>query len=229
MSSPQSIQFIECDSHRAQAFHADHPKADGLEADQFRFKAHSLLVKVAHLLQHELRLPFWLSSGTLLGYYRQCDYIVYSGDVDIGMWAEDFTPKLIDVFSSNGLPLIHWFGRVNDSLELSFVSDQTIKLDVFFFYKTSDHYWNGGTQARTGFKFKYKFPPFTLCWTEFDNILVRIPCETQSYVEANYGKNWMVPVQHWDWKTSPSNVEPNGQWDASEWTETIQLIPMPNL
>lgn len=46
--------------------------------------------------------------------------------------------------------------QVSDSLELSFVRNDT-KLDFFFFYEEEDHMWNGGTQARTGRKFKYAF------------------------------------------------------------------------
>jgi len=44
--------------------------------------------------------------------------------------------------------------QVDDSFELSFVGQQHIKLDIFFFYEETDYMWNGGTQARTGKKFK---------------------------------------------------------------------------
>lgn len=43
--------------------------------------------------------------------------------------------------------------QVEDSLELSFLSED-VKLDVFFFYKDRDIVWNGGTQAKSGRKFK---------------------------------------------------------------------------
>lgn len=43
--------------------------------------------------------------------------------------------------------------KVDDSFELSFLGHD-IKLDVFFFYEEADYMWNGGTQARTGKKFK---------------------------------------------------------------------------
>ena len=43
--------------------------------------------------------------------------------------------------------------QVADSLELSFLSSD-VKLDVFFFYGDGDVLWNGGTQARSGRKFK---------------------------------------------------------------------------
>uniref|UniRef100_A0A8C2NUB2 Ribitol-5-phosphate transferase FKTN N-terminal domain-containing protein n=1 Tax=Capra hircus TaxID=9925 RepID=A0A8C2NUB2_CAPHI len=44
--------------------------------------------------------------------------------------------------------------NVEDSLELSFQGKDDVKLDIFFFYEETDHMWNGGTQAKTGKKFK---------------------------------------------------------------------------
>lgn len=52
----------------------------------------------------------------------------------------------------------------------------------------------------------------------------RVPCETESYVEANYGKNWMEPVTSWDWKKSPPNVQENGVWPDDEWDKVIQIF-----
>ncbi|XP_034751602.1 fukutin-like [Etheostoma cragini] len=112
--------------------------------------------------------------------------------------------------------------QVEDSLELSFLSED-IKLDVFFFYEDSNVVWNGGTQAKSGRKFKYVFPPFSLCWAELLELRVRVPCETLDYVTANYGAAWSVPVTIWDWKTSPSNVQENGVWPLAEWAELIQV------
>lgn len=51
-----------------------------------------------------------------------------------------------------------------------------------------------------------------------------MPCETRSYIEANYGMNWNIPVKTWDWKASPPNVRPNGEWDKKEWSKVIQLM-----
>ena len=62
------------------------------------------------------------------------------------------------------------------------------------------------------FYYSYIFQPFTLCWTEFLQLKLRIPCQTERFITAYYGPEWMVPVNEWDWKTSPENVRPNGRW-----------------
>ena len=74
------------------------------------------------------------------------------------------------------------------------------------------------------FAHRYIFPKFTLCWTEFLLMKVRIPCETESYIMANYGRNWQIPIKEWNWKESPPNVRDNGQWDEKDWDEVIQLF-----
>lgn len=53
---------------------------------------------------------------------------------------------------------------------------------------------------------------------------MRVPCDTLSYVEANYGLNWAEPVRQWDWKSSPNNVKEVGMWPERDWPEVIQVF-----
>ncbi|KAL3252401.1 hypothetical protein MRX96_017713 [Rhipicephalus microplus] len=175
--------FIECNATRARLFHTIHGRDETPEAELFRLKVHRLLLKVKQLLG-ELSVPFWISSGTCLGFFRHLKSFLH--------------------FQRMTSPLTHLFGKVEDSYELSF-RDRDVKLDIFFFYEEDDHIWNGGTQARTGKKFKYTFPKFKLCWTEFLDIKLRIPCETEN----------------------PPNVEENGIWPVEEWPHVIKLFPLP--
>ena len=97
-----------------------------------------------------------------------------------------------------------------------------------------DHLWSPillrtfWWQARTGKKFIYMFPRHTLCWVQLAGMLVRAPCDTQAFVAANYGADWRTPVQEWDWKRSPPNVAPYGQWPPDTWPRTIQCDVCPN-
>ncbi|XP_023664264.1 ribitol-5-phosphate transferase FKTN isoform X1 [Paramormyrops kingsleyae] len=214
-------RFLECRYKGARAFYQLYPDDTSPESMEFRMKAKTLLHLAAQVLTG-LGVPFWLSSGTCLGWFRQCNVIPYSKDVDLGVWIKDYKPEIIQAFQTSGLPLKHKFGKVEDSLELSF-QGQDVKLDIFFFYEEGDIVWNGGTQAKSGKKFKYVFPRFSLCWTELLQLRVRVPCETLDYVEANYGPTWKIPVKTWDWKSSPANVQENGVWPVREWNEVIQV------
>eukprot|EP00070_Physeter_catodon_P042631 XP_028349525.1 fukutin isoform X6 [Physeter catodon] len=187
-------RFIECRYKEARAFFQQYLDDNTVEAMAFRKSAKELLQLAAKTLK-KLGVRFWLSSGTCLGWYRQCGIIPYSKDVDLGIFIQDYKSDIISAFQDAGLPLKHKFGKVEDSLELSFQGKDDVKLDIFFFYEETDHMWNGGTQAKTGKKFKYLFPKFTLCWTEFIDMKVRVPCETIEYIEANYALHQDSEIQ----------------------------------
>ncbi|XP_050695903.1 ribitol-5-phosphate transferase FKTN-like isoform X1 [Eriocheir sinensis] len=221
LTDHRNSHFISCNESRAGYYNLKYLKNESPQDTRFKHKAWKLLGKAKTLLD-QLKIPFWLSSGTCLGFYRQCDIIAWSKDVDLGVFIEDFKPSLITEFEKRGLRLIAKFGKVSDSLELSFKEDE-VKLDIFFFYTEGATMWNGGTQARTGKKYKYVFPAFTLCWTEFLELKVRVPCQTEEYIRANYGPSWFTPVTAWDWKTSPPNARENGVWPESELSEVIVL------
>jgi len=159
-----------------------------------------------------------------LGWFRQCDAIPYSIDADIGIFAADFRPEILAAIEDEGLQLRMILGTPEDSYQMAFVSKE-IKLDVYFFYPiNSSHVFNSATKPETGEKFAYDFERFDLCWTEFLDLLIRVPCDTQKYIEANYGPNWFEPISNWEWNRSPPNVRPNGRWPESSWNQTIQIF-----
>ena len=53
------------------------------------------------------------------GWFRQCDIIPHSKDVDIGIWINDYNTLLISEFEKAGLLLKHRFGRVSNYPTLS--------------------------------------------------------------------------------------------------------------
>nr|XP_039272994.1 fukutin-like [Styela clava] len=218
----KEARFIECDHERAKKYRDEYPVIATQEEYVYQSDAKKLLIRAKKVL-NKLGIPFWLSSGTLLGWYRECGIIPHGIDVDIGIWIHDYHNEIIPAMEREGLMLKHVFGRIQDSHELSFIDEKDVKLDIFFFYQESDSVWNGGTRAYDGAKFKYKFPKFSLCWTEHLEDKFRVPCETRSYIEANYGEDWDKPVKDWVWYSSPPNVEDNGYWEKSEWNEVIQV------
>jgi len=223
MDDLPNADFIECNHSRATAFFKRQPRDSSQAGETFRSLARKTILTAGRVLD-ALGIKFWISSGTCLGWYRQCDVITYSGDVDFGIFIHDYDARLIAEFQRAGLELTHLFGKTTDSFDLSFRLGD-MKLDLFFFYKEGDDWvWNGGTQARTGKKFKYLFPRFRLCWAELMQVRVRVPCPTLPYIEANYGTQWIEPQKHWDWKKSPPNVRENGQWPKEDWDQVIQIF-----
>ena len=79
-----------------------------------------------------LGIEFWVNSGTLLGWLRECGFIPHSRDVDVGVFADDFDQERLDeliaVMAGLKLRLSHRFGTLSDAFELSFQSEQGLKL-----------------------------------------------------------------------------------------------------
>lgn len=46
------------------------------------------------------------------GWFRQCDIIPYSQDVDLGIWIKDYDVRLIPAMRMSGMPLKHLLGKV---------------------------------------------------------------------------------------------------------------------
>ncbi len=48
------------------------------------------------------------------GWFRQCDIIPYSRDVDLGMFIADYDVRLIAAMQKHRLPITHLFGKVRE-------------------------------------------------------------------------------------------------------------------
>lgn len=81
------------------------------EAEVFQHRAREILVMAKTALD-QASVRFWLSSGTCLGWFRQCSIISHSKDVDLGVWIKDYKPQLIQELNKQGLMLKHKFGKV---------------------------------------------------------------------------------------------------------------------
>lgn len=73
IENPEKFKFIECNKTRAKEFYKQYGDDESESALQFKMNAYRLIYKVKQILD-ELNIPFWLSSGTCLGYFRQCKF-----------------------------------------------------------------------------------------------------------------------------------------------------------
>ena len=172
-------RFVACDFSRAQAEYQQLSTDQRVIRKEFGKKVRRLLL-LTQMVLNDLNIPFWISSGTLLGiivffamliyhyycfflhispysgYFRECDVLPHAPEAGIGIFIKDYKPEMKIAFEKQGFHLKHQFGFTNDSLELSFQKSE-MKLDISFFYRNttvrSHFYWTGGTQAKTGNKY----------------------------------------------------------------------------
>ncbi len=97
------------------------------------------LVEISKILE-KYKVKYWLTDGTLLGLYRENNFISYDKDTDIGV---DFETFNIECFLElkNNFKIQHIFGYVEDCFEIALNKDG-VKTDLFFFYKNNDKYYH---------------------------------------------------------------------------------------
>lgn len=176
-------------------------------------------LKIAQKGLNELNIPFFLSSGTLLGFYRGADFIEHDEDIDLGVFIEHYKPEIISNFNKKGLILSNVYGKKEEGLEYSFKKDG-VKLDIFFYYKVHDTMWHGLWYVNKYINFKFlkkigvvkaklkklSFPLFSsYSFLKYRDIELPIPNNTEDYLIAQYGNTWNITDKNWDSFTSQKN------------------------
>lgn len=151
-----------------------------------------------------LGVTFWLSNGTLLGFYRENDFIEHDPDIDVGVWQSDWDPVILVSFLSNGFKLYREYGFTDTGLQYSLYK-RDIKFDIFFYVKEEDHSWMPVFVGNTRM-LKYRFPLFELKTITFLDEQFQVPDPTEDVIVAQYGEDWRHPIVEWSYVTSPHNV-----------------------
>ena len=174
-----------------------------------------------------LNVPFFLSSGTCLGYVRERDFIDHDYDIDIGIHSKDYTPKIIDEMNKQGLYLYRVLGSYQKGLELSFYlpnvpAQRRAKIDIFVHNDNgSKTCWYSYNWNKTK-KLQYCVSSFDTEEVDFLGLKVNIPSPSIQYLEEHYGKDWRIPkgsgvLGDYNYSSSPLSLVNNFQDDGEFW------------
>jgi len=155
---------------------------------------------------NKLGISYWLTDGTLLGYYRDKDFIKHDFDLDLGSFIKEYDDRIIMEFINEDWKLLKALGRKDIGLEITFIRNY-LKIDVFFFYEENGKLWHAAwDETKRGLNLiKYYYEPFELKEDTFLNHKFMVPKDTLKYITAKYGDTWNTPVKEWDWADGPSN------------------------
>jgi len=180
---------------------------------------YSLILKKTVRALKRLDIPVFLSSGTCLGYFREGKFIDYDYDIDVGIWATDYTPKIAYEMKKENLILYRVLGKPREGLELSFRMPNTplgkhAKIDIFLHYKEKHEEGNKVawyTYASPAFvkKVKYRVSDFDIEKVKFAGTEVFVPSPTLKYIEEHYGEDWMIPKKpftEYTYHSSPKSI-----------------------
>lgn len=151
---------------------------------------------------------YWLSCGTLLGFYRQGDFISHDLDTDVCISIDSLNLNLLKDIFKNGFKCNRVFGRIHDGFEIALFKNG-VKTDLFFVYKKDD-YWYHSVYANftniDSVKYDYIFEPIEIKETQFLGHMFKTPSDIESVLKQQYGEDWAIPNKNWCYYRSPKNA-----------------------
>jgi lipopolysaccharide cholinephosphotransferase len=154
------------------------------------------------------KINYWLTAGTLLGCYREGDFIGHDTDVDLCVDAVHITPEFFQGLIRIKFEISEVFGQIKNGFMVSIVKHK-LKVDIYFFY-TADHYSYHSVYSHLTelfcIKHDYVYDPPSLIEVSFLGHKFFVPQNTRSYIVQQYGDKFMSPVKDWSYVYSPKNV-----------------------
>ena len=134
----------------------------------------------------------WLDFGTLLGYYRENDFISHDLDMDFGVQVsslEEF--EVIEKYLIN-----NGFNRTKE-FYFNKKEDDKVSSDTIFFMTNAL-----GNPTRYEV-YHYEIPFSGLKECDFKNLKVKVPANTEEYLRTLYGEDFKTPNTNYNWKENP--------------------------
>lgn len=153
---------------------------------------------------------YWISCGTLLGFYRDNNFIGHDTDTDICVEIESLNKNLIFDIEDNGFEIQHVFGLIDDGLEIT-IRKNGVKTDIFFTYKLDNNkiYHSVYSDFRESdyLKHNYIYDRFETKYQNFLGHDFSVPDDIEYVIKQQYGNEWMIPNKNWIYYLSPKNIQ----------------------
>ena len=154
----------------------------------------------------------WLDFGTLLGYYRENDFISHDLDMDFGIQVsslEEFE-VIEEQLINNGFNRTKEFYFNKNLVELSY-SYKGLNVDFIIYNKEDDKvssdtifFMTNALGNPTRYEvYHYEIPFSGLKECDFKGMKVKVPDNTQEYLRTLYGEDFEIPNTNYNWKENP--------------------------
>lgn len=181
--------------------------------------ANEALAKVKEILDAE-GVSFWLDFGTLLGAIRVSDYLSHDCDMDLGAYAQDSAVIANAIKKETSLVVSHEY-YVNDELAQISFEYKGLNIDFGFYHydETDSHfiynyvcyYDKELSKDIEDHRYKVAVLRSTVPFEGLKNIVfngmdVSIPSNSETYLAADYGPDYMTPNKNWDYLNDAPNI-----------------------
>lgn len=175
--------------------------------------------EVLHVFSKALNandIVFWLEFGSLLGYYREHDFIKHDCDIDFGVFLKDadiVRKSLEDV----GFKLIHQYRSSDGGLEECYKFKHT-SIDVFYFREDSNVLYcntfisrypiwlNKILRSDKCLVKRINIPNQAMVKAKYKGTYIYVPVDCANHLEMHYGKSFMTPNPNFDYKKEATNI-----------------------
>ena len=154
----------------------------------------------------------WLDFGTLLGFYRENDFISHDLDMDFGIIINDYDDFLEKekYLIKNGFTRTKEFYYKNRLVELSY-SYKGLNVDFIVYHKKTDivesdtiFFMTNALGKPTRYEvYNYSLPFSELEEHNFKAVEIKVPNNTREYLSKLYGEDFEVPNTNYNWKENP--------------------------
>lgn len=140
-------------------------------------------------------IPFWVDFGTLLGFYRQGDFLETDPDIDLGVKRE-YQEDVIEIADKLG-KIGKVVTRVDKGDGCHYLAGFKIYrngfwIDVAFFFKHEDKWILPISQWDKVMVFKEEYYD-NLVDLEIKGVKFKMPEKIEEYMVLHYGKKWRRP------------------------------------
>lgn len=170
------------------------------------------LSDIAHVLEDHGCL-YSITSGTLLGAVRNCDFIGHDTDTDLMLPIDTFDPLVLRDLAARGFHICKALGYPDDGMEIGLERRGEVT-DLFFLYprreghpRSVHTYFSvyGNVESSFATWIDYVFPEFEYGWLDFKGQRFRAPRNPEFLLSCLYGEEWRTPVTAWDYTSDPPN------------------------
>lgn len=164
-----------------------------------------------YTLFNSLSIDIWFEYGTMLGAYREHGFIPYDYDIDLGMYAEDFTPLVERKLFDAGFSIKRMFYKIENmdpsTKQLTEVTldYKGLSIDIFLYFKEDSYRYGyvyaGSVEGNYVDKNMYvarlaKMECAPIDSIDFLGIKFGMPHNAEDCLKKLYGATFMTPLKN---------------------------------
>ena len=210
MSLPTGYaENLNCNAQLAAEWNA----RNGAQPNKFTKDAAQSLNRTKTALD-QIKVPFFLSGGTMLGWYRNCMPLPWGNSAHVGVMIDDLSKDIIPAMKAAGFSYQRSVGSKRAGLTYIFKIGE-LRQDIHFVYRNGNkffiQFWNRGLAYRE------TVSAFETRSANVFGMEMQIPYPPKVYLTEKYGDFVTKRAKNWkggDWDSQLATAKARGEQGA---------------